>query len=82
MKKLILLSLVLIGCSTLKVQDYNRGQTPESQFQREAADCEMKGEQSRTNGGYGGIAGSSEYLESFNRVFDACMRSKGYSKNQ
>lgn len=44
------------------------------------AACELEGEKARTMGGYEGLVGLAGYYESYNRVFDACMRSKGYQR--
>lgn len=74
-------SLVLLtSCSTLKVTDYDQGAAPQDQFEREAAACEMEASRSQSMDGMGGLAGITSYYESYDRVFDPCMRSKGYKK--
>lgn len=69
----------LAGCASYKAGDYRHADSDE-QFARESAACEMAGEQSRTTGGYGGLTGIASRSESYGRVFDACMRSKGYTR--
>jgi hypothetical protein len=76
---IVVLAAVLAGCASYKAGDY-RHTDPDEQFARESAGCEMAGEQSRTSGGYGGLTGVASRSESYNRVFDACMRSKGYTR--
>lgn len=66
------------GCATFT--DYKADQYGQGVNDREAAACEMQAEQSRTNHGYDGLIGSGYMHESFNRVYDACMRAKGYQR--
>jgi uncharacterized protein YxeA len=64
----------LSGCARLSVNDFDRGQTPEVQFQKDGAACEMEGQKA---------AGTvTEYKKkAYSEMFDSCMRSKGYSQN-
>ncbi len=89
LNKSILISLISIaslsGCTSFSNLDssaFDKGAIPDKQFTTESAQCEMEGEKSRTMGGMGGLAGTSSYYETFNRVYDACMRSKGYTRKQ
>lgn len=87
MKKIILATVVLLTLSacatTLKKEQYSRGDANESEFNKQAAQCEMESHRSKNSGGYG--PGSTMEMvskrNSYNEVFDACMRSKGFSKN-
>ena len=73
MRPVIAVLLLLAGCASTGA-DYKGA--PDS----DVAACELESEKSRTGGGYGGAIGVASYYESYNRVFDACMRSKGYAK--
>lgn len=79
MKYYYLLFLVLSSCA-ISAKDYGRGDKTEQQFGMDSAHCELEGEQNRNTGGMGGLAGMSQYTQSFNAAFDACMRSKGYAR--
>ncbi len=75
--------LVLAGCasfSELRSEMYEQGGTSDNIFDRDSADCEMKGAENQSVGGMGGLAGVASYYETYNRVYDACMRSKGYPR--
>jgi len=79
--------IVLIMCGLLAgcamgpdLADYRRGKATLEQFEMDGAACEMAGEQRRSMDGMGGLAGIAQYHGSFDRVFDACMRSKGYRR--
>lgn len=79
----ILLVAILSACasfSDFRAEHYDRRDTPESQFIKDSTACELEGEKNRSTGGMGGLAGVASYHETFNRVFDACMRSKGYAR--
>lgn len=60
--------------------DYTRGEATAQQFDRESAGCQLEGEKARNTYGYGGLMGITSYNETYNRAFDACMRSKGYAR--
>ena len=79
MRFLFLIFLFFTGCASQQLA-FRSGDTPKKQFRMDVADCEMKGEQNRSTDGMGGLAGILAYDESFERVYDACMRSKGYEK--
>ena len=71
------------GCASLSNLDseaFQQGDIQKKQFITDSAQCEMEGEKNRTMGGLGGLAGVMSSYETFNRVYDACMRSKGYSR--
>ena len=75
--------LVLTSCtsfSELKSDMYMQAQSSNEKFSRESADCEMKGANKQTMGGMGGLAGIASHYESYNKVYDACMRSKGFQR--
>ena len=75
----------LSGCASFSNLDssaFEKGDIPDKQFTTESAQCEMEGEKSRSVGGMGGLAGMASYYETFNRVYDACMRAKGYNRKQ
>lgn len=85
MKFAIVLVLVfaICGCSSFSnrtIADYDPMTASQKQFAMDSAWCEMEGEKSRTMDGMGGLAGIASHYESFNRVYDACMRSKGYPR--
>ena len=85
MRSLAILSalLLLTACASFRSQtssDFDRGNTPIDQFTRESAACEADGEKRRSMDGLGGLAGIAQMYGSFNRVYDACMRSKGYTR--
>jgi hypothetical protein len=73
----LLLLLALLACDTTKTA-FVPGVATAAVFDQDSADCELRGEEKRTFGGLGGLAGVAMYSESFNRVYTACMRAKGY----
>jgi uncharacterized protein YceK len=79
-------SFAISGCSSFSNRtsaDYDPVSATQQQFAMDSAWCELEGEKSRSTDGMGGLAGIASHYESFNRVYDACMRSKGYPrKNQ
>lgn len=72
-----LAAALLVGCAGPK--EFERGQATEAQFTRDQAECELEGEKHRSAGGYGGLAAVAEFEESFARVYNACMKARGYS---
>lgn len=73
--------LSLSSCSHLITADqYSHDEMSNSEFSRESAQCEMTAHQSKNNGGYlaGTAYGKASSDKSYNQVFDACMRSKGF----
>lgn len=82
MRRAFVAALLVAGCASHAPPVFDRGPTPPDIFARESAACEMSGESSRTTGGLPGIFGAMSYEDSFNRVYDACMRSKGYTRKR
>jgi hypothetical protein len=81
MKRIILFSLVLSGCASVSdLGPANYSGADPNAMKRDSATCELEGEKVRTNYGTGGLAGAAYMHESRNRAYDACMRSKGYSR--
>jgi len=83
MKYILILAIAATsatGCSTLNRDDYSPGTADKDEFTRDAAKCEMIASQSSHSGGMGGVAGSLSQRDTYDRVFDPCMRSKGYIK--
>lgn len=69
-------ALLLFGCTpTATLKDYDRGDAPEPQFTRDAAACEQTGDEHRSVD----IALWGAPV-SYNRLFDDCMRAKGYAR--
>lgn len=83
MKKLILLAalLLLANCKTTG-NEYTASTGNNDKMSIDVAECEMKANEARTTAGLGGLAGVSSYISSYNNQFDACMRSKGYTKDE
>ena len=71
--KYSVLFLVLSSCSTLSASDFQNKGTPASDS--DAAACEMAAN------AYSGSAGWAVKSSEYNKQYDACMRSKGYSRN-
>lgn len=80
MKKLIVFTLLLSSCSTLKSKDYEQGSIPQDQFDKDSASCEMEAAKNQSSDGMSGMAGIASLSETYDKVFDPCMRSKGYKK--
>lgn len=62
------------GCTTIP-HVFDRGDVPVQQFNKDAAACEMAGEEHRSVD----IA-LWGFPASFDRIYDTCMRSKGYAR--
>jgi hypothetical protein len=77
---LVLVALSMSACGTLSHKDYDRGPAEESQFMKDSAQCEMEAERSRSSRGYGGLTGAAYMKETYDKIYDPCMRSKGYQK--
>jgi hypothetical protein len=56
---------------------YDPGSTPRAQFLREAANCEKQAELDQKNLGLGPYDPAQQ---TYNRMFDACMRASGYAR--
>jgi hypothetical protein len=60
-----------IGCAhELRKENYTSGGAPDEQFETDSAACEREAEEKV----HGGTA-------HYNRLFDSCMRLKGYRRN-
>lgn len=78
---LFLIFLTTSACTTLKPKHYNPPRDLTSQQQPLVeAECEQVGAQNQSTNGLQGLAGTLEYTASYDRAFDACMRSKGFTK--
>lgn len=60
--------------------DYDPAQAPAERFARDSAECEMVAAQSQNTGGLPGAWGVLTFREKRNRVYDPCMRAKGYPR--
>lgn len=67
--------LWLTGCTTIAAKDFDHGSSSDQQFAKDAAGCEMVGDEHRSVD----IALWGAPV-SYNRLFDECMRSKGYAR--
>jgi hypothetical protein len=79
-RRLLAASLAVIGagCSSMTARtaaDYDRGSSPEARFQSDAATCAKEAEAHQKEFGYGPYDPSRG---PYNRLYDACMRSRGY----
>lgn len=82
MKKLyiICLALSLGACASyLTKKDYAQGDLSDAEFEKLSAACELESHKANDHGGHysGTIVGEAEGRKIYNRIFDACMRSKG-----
>lgn len=75
----VALVLVLTAC-TYDAAQYAHPGVEEAAFQREAAACEADAYGNQSSSGLLGLGGMVSMTESFNNVYDACMRSKGYAR--
>ena len=78
LRSLVWLSFFFLG-ACVSPKQFERGDKSEAQFTKDHAECEFEGEKARTTGGMGGLAGAAEHEESFARVFNACMKARGYA---
>lgn len=72
--------LALAGCTSygaLTAADYDAGDTPRTQFLSNAHMCEQQAEADHKKFGMGPLDPSHA---TFNRMYDACMRSSGYTR--
>ena len=73
--------LVLGGCSSFSEETsdaFAPGTASPEQFSRDSAACEMSAGGRQSMDGMGGMAGIAQYYASYNKVYDPCMRAKGY----
>jgi hypothetical protein len=79
----VLLAIFLAGCAHKPVEgDYVRGDTPPAQFSKDAAGCELVAETGQSSQGAGGLTGAVALSSSYAKIYDACMRSKGYPRKE
>ena len=73
-------ALALAGCTSygaLTAADYDPGETSRSQFLDNSHMCEQQAEADHKKFGMGPLDPS---YATFNRMYDACMRSSGYTR--
>ena len=73
-------ALALAGCASygaLTAADYDPGGTPHSDFLANAHMCDQQAEADHKKFGMGPLDPS---YATFNRMYDACMRSSGYTR--
>ncbi len=73
------LSVVLLvaGCASVRTSaDYEPGAADKAKFQRDSAVCERQAEADQKNIGLGTM---DVMQNTFNRMYDACMRASGYA---
>lgn len=80
MRSALLLSFLLLTACTYDAAQYAHPGVEEAAFQREAAACEADAYGNQNSAGLLGLGGMVSMTESFNNVYDACMRSKGYAR--
>lgn len=81
MRKALLLPFLLLTACTYDAADYAHPGTETAAFQKDAAACEADAYAAQNTSGMGGLGGVVSMSESYNNVYDACMRSKGYSRS-
>lgn len=77
--KYLALALVLAGCTSMSIRDYDKGEISQDQADRDVVECEQKGKEVRANAG-GGLMDAIALDASYNKGFDACMEAKGYQR--
>jgi hypothetical protein len=65
--------IFLFGCASASIDNYDRGGAAADQFERDGAACEMESIRAKAAQQDGWVAQSLG-----RKMFDACMRSKGY----
>ena len=73
-------AVALAACSTITAStsaQYDRGSVPEAQFQKDADSCAKEAEAHQKEFGYGQY---DPTRGPYNRLYDACMRSRGYQR--
>jgi hypothetical protein len=76
----IVAAFALAGCASyapLTADDYDPGTTPKAQFLSNAHMCEKEAEADHKKFGMGPM---DPYNGTLNRMYDACMRSSGYTR--
>jgi outer membrane biogenesis lipoprotein LolB len=75
-------AVLLGGCVSMTARtaaDYDRGSAAEQKFQSDAAGCAKEAEAHQKEFGYGPY---DPTRGPYNRLYDACMRSRGYQLRQ
>jgi hypothetical protein len=75
MRKLVLAALLLTGC--VAPMHYVPGSASAEEFETDKAECEYEAEKGRHTGGTG-LAAMAEFEESYARIYNACMKARGY----
>lgn len=76
MRKLPILFLILLsGCSTVGLSDFERGGQDDEQFRRDLAACDMEGAH---------YEGENAWTKTgrYNRMVTSCMRAKGHTRKE
>jgi hypothetical protein len=73
-------AIAVAACSTMTAStsaQYDRGSVAEAQFQKDAGSCAKEAEAHQKEFGYGQY---DPTRGPYNRLYDACMRSRGYQR--
>lgn len=71
------IALFVAGCASVRTSaDYEPGAADKAKFQRDSAVCERQAEADQKNIGLGAMDVTQN---TFNRMYDACMRASGYA---
>jgi hypothetical protein len=70
-------ALFVVGCASVRTSDnYEPGAADKAKFQRDSSVCERQAEADQKNIGLGAMDVTQN---TFNRMYDACMRASGYA---
>jgi hypothetical protein len=72
-------AVIVAGCSSVgahSANDYEPGSVPMPKFTKDSAVCERQAEADQKNIGLGPLDVTQN---TFNRMYDACMRASGYA---
>jgi hypothetical protein len=75
-------ALVAVACSSMKAfsqDDYERGGATSEQYYKDSRACEKQAEAHGKEHGFGPYDPTNA---AYNRMFDACMRSSGYTRKK
>ena len=75
--------LLVIGCAQYAArtaEDYDQGQAPRPQFVKDNEACARQAQVDQRKFGIGGEMDQEH--ATFNRMYDACMRARGYQRKQ
>jgi len=80
MKRFLLLSVLLMsGCLTVPPADvFVQGNVPADVYSKDKAACELEALKGQSNYNTGGAIGQYNMQVSYQNIYSACMRSKGY----